>query len=362
MRAASHRPRRIGLTLIELVVVVGIIVILLGIGAAFLPGLQGNQKVQTGVDRIAQWLLIAKNRAKHDGLPTGLRFLLTNNPTADPAPPNGNPYLTVSQFMYVQQPDPLFGDPGASTLVSAFTIPDLPLTNPPTYKQQQAQVLFTNNPDFVGGDAANPLVQAGDYLELFGGGTLYQIASVQPSVLNPADNKTYVALQLNTNPTTLPGAIIPGPNGTTSWRIIRQPRRLPGEDVLTLPQDIVVDLSVMPLPVAPAQVPVPITSWATPRSQNVPARAGSYEILFSPSGGVIGQTAQTGKILLWVRDATVPSPTEGDTPQSMQGNPTLVSIQVRGGFLGTYPVVPNTDAASYPGQFYTDALRGRSGF
>jgi prepilin-type N-terminal cleavage/methylation domain-containing protein len=360
MPAASRLPRRAGFTLVELTVVIGIIVILLAIGAAFLPGLQANQKVQTGVDRVAQWLLIAKNRAKHDGLPTGLRFVVTNTPTAD-APPIGG-YQTVSQFMYVQQPDFLFGDPGVTSPVSAFTVPDLPLTTPPTYNTPQSQVLFTNNPDFIGGDASNPLVQLGDYLELLGGGTLYQILQVTTAV-NPADGKTYVALQLNP---AFPGATVPGAPGTvssgsttspgtTNWRIIRQPRRVPGEDLLTLPQDIFVDLSIMP----PPSPPPPI--WTQRWSQNVPSRGVNVEIMFSPSGGVIAQTAQTGKILLWVRDATVPSPSQGDSPP-LQGNPTLVSIQVRSGFIGTYPVVPNTDPTQYPGQFYTDALRGRSGF
>jgi prepilin-type N-terminal cleavage/methylation domain-containing protein len=356
MRTAPDKPSRPAFTLIEMVVVIGIILVLMVIGAAFLPGIQGNQKVQTGVDRLSQWLLIAKQRAKHDGLPTGLRFILTNNPTADPPPPNGNQYLTVNQFFYVQQPDYMFGDPSAPAPITCFTqsVPSSPPGGPPTFPAQ-FQVLFNNNPDFTGGDASNPLVQAGDYLELFGGGAPYQITgtTIVPFGTPP---QNFAALNLSNQ---FPGVSIP--NLTANWRIIRQPRRVAGEDVLTLPQDVVVDLSVMPIPQSPAPVPNPTASWAQPWSQNVPARAGSFEILFSPSGAVIGQTASSGKVLLWVRDATVPSPSQADAP-TIQGNPSLVSIQVRTGFIGSYPVVPNTASALYPSQFYTAALQGRSGF
>jgi hypothetical protein len=333
---------------VELVVVIGIIVVLLALGAAFLPGLQGNQKVQTGVDRLAQWLLIAKNRAKHDGRPTGLSFVIdADTPTADPTPSGG--YLTASQFFYVQQPDDLVGDAGGS---SCFTLPPPPLRT----------LLFTGNPDFTGGDAGNPLVQPGDYVELFGGGGLLQVGWTGTVTLPGPPAQTYTTLTYNPRYTADLGISVPSP--TTSWRIFRQPRRVPGEDFLTLPQGVVVDLSAMP-PFQPPQGPAQTYT----RSLNVPRRDVTtptnptvyYEILFSPAGDVIGQVVSGGKILLWVRDATVPSPVQGDNPP-MQGNPALVAISVRGGFLGTYPVLPNTDPTQYPNQFYTAARQGRSGF
>jgi type II secretory pathway pseudopilin PulG len=305
------RAKRGAFTLVELVVVIGIMVTLLALGAAFVPGLQGNQKVQNGVDRLAQWLLIAKQRAKHDGLPTGLRFVI------DPSNPT-----QVSQFMYVQQPDPMSGDPavGNSCVMSP--------TNP-------NQLQFSRGVDFIGADASNPLVTVGDYFEPFGG-TPYSIAGATANTLTLNQQIAIVT-------------------PTTDWRILRQPRRVVGEDVLTLPRDVVVDLTT---------IPGTNTTW----SQNVPSRGAVpnttipiYEILFSPSGAVIGQAASAGKILLWVRDATVPSPSQADSP-TIQGNPSLVSIQVRTGFIGSYPVVPNTASASYPSQFYTAALQGRSGF
>ncbi len=332
MRAATHRPRPAGFTLIEMVVVIGIIVILLAIGAAFLPGLQGNQKVQNGVDRLAQWLLIAKNRAKHDGLPTGLLFL-----------PSGT---QVSQFVYVQQPDVMSGDPSVGN--SCYTQPvmvGMQVTYPPSLN-----VLF-NGVDFVGsGNLTDPttwVVRAGDYLELFGGGGPFLVLAVTP----PSGTTTYTTVTLSPRFIGDTGVSVPpsaSGTGSTNWRIIRQPRRVPGEDVLTLPQDVVVDLG-------------PIGTTGSTWSQNVPS---NNQILFSPSGDVIGQSASSGKILLWVRDVNVPSPAQGDP--NMQGNPTLVAISVRGGFLGTYPVLPDvavgTQYYGYPTQFYFAALQGRSGF
>src|SRR5262249_4825354 len=152
------------------------------------------------VDQLSQWLLTAKQRAKRDGVPTGVRLL------QDPS--TG----LFTQLEYVQQPDPYTG--GLCTSVNA--------TN-------SGGVLFSTvtlqlgGVDFEGAattDLTSWLVQAGDYLELNGGGPVYLIQGVKSTQLTLVNTQITIAA--------------PTPN----YRIIRQPRRLPGEDVMTLPQDM----------------------------------------------------------------------------------------------------------------------------
>jgi len=81
-----------------MLVVMGIILILATLGVAYLPKMSDNQKRTRAVDLVSQWLLTAKERAKRDRLPTGVRLLY------DP-----NNLTLVSQLQYVQQPDPITG-------------------------------------------------------------------------------------------------------------------------------------------------------------------------------------------------------------------------------------------------------------
>src|SRR5205807_3440001 len=83
MSGKHSGPGRAAFTLIELLVVMAIIVVLAVLGAVMLPSLFADYGQVRSVDQLTQWLLSARQRAKRDGLPTGLRLLL---PTDD----NGN--------------------------------------------------------------------------------------------------------------------------------------------------------------------------------------------------------------------------------------------------------------------------------
>ena len=140
--------RRPAFTLIELLVVIALILVVTAIGVMAIPSVQ-DRNMQTGADQLQGWLLIAKQRAKREGLPTGLRFDFTNN--------------QATQCVYIQQPDD-YGIPGSSCTVNGTT------------------VTFANGANVNGSTSVVDLnaagVQAGDYLEFYRGGGVYQIASV----------------------------------------------------------------------------------------------------------------------------------------------------------------------------------------
>src|SRR5262249_13601954 len=103
------------------------------------------------------------------------------------------------------------------------------------------------------------------------------------------------------------------------------PRPLLGEDSLFLPADVIIDLSL---------------------SLNVPVRQSYPEILFAPSGAVVGAgTATNDKIVLWVRDGFRDNITDGE--------PVLVLINVLSGKVGAVPVDP--------GNYYSFTTDQRAG-
>ncbi len=281
-------------TLVEMIIVISIMLVLAALGTAFLPKFLDNQYQVRAVDQISQWLLTAKQRAKRDGVPTGVRILF-NSVT-----------LQATQMQYVQQPEPYT----AGVCISV---------NPLSNGRAQFQA---NSVDFVGADpfgggGSFSLIQNGDYLELNGGGPVYVIIGVDSQSLILANTQ----IQLNAP--------------TANYRILRQPRPLLGEDVLSLPQDMIVDNSL--------SNPNDLTSSY---SKNVPARsivgdggrATFYEITFSPTGTVIGQTTPSGKIILWVRNAT--------KPVNDPGAVTLIAVSIRTGFITAHPInisVPTID-------------------
>jgi prepilin-type N-terminal cleavage/methylation domain-containing protein len=312
MSAIRPTRRRGAFTLIELLVVIAIIITLAALAAGFMPNISESQNLTRSVDQLEQWLLTARMRAKRDGLATGLRF------TPDPSNPG-----MFSEMQYIQQPDPLSGGTAiAGGYQGGVCISSAP---PNTGLITFANVDFTNGQP---GLFAEYLVQAGDYLELYNGGGVHLIMSVpSPTMLqlNP----------LSAYDTTLTISV-----PTTNYRILRQPRLLVGESPLQLPNNFVVDgaNTVVTLPNG-TMTPAPPTPPATPLT-NIPFRpvagapnGGYFEILFSPSGAVIGPGASSGKIYFFVRDFT-----QGDATKSG-----IVAVQTRTGFIGAYNISPGND-------------------
>ena len=208
------RTSRKGFTLIELIVVIVILSILSTLVAVYvLPTFQDSKNVVRGVDRITTALLIAKGRALRDQW-RGVRFILVPNaqlPFLLGNPPAGSQLVT--QLQYIERPDPMTGTLSATINANATNI------------------AFTGV-DFIGGADTNDYdlyqVQPNDYLRVEGAN--YLISTVA--------SKTQLTLAAGHTP---PVKI----TAPTPYQIIRQTRPISGENLINLPDNVVVDLGVV---------------------------------------------------------------------------------------------------------------------
>ncbi len=317
--------RREAFTLIELLVVMGILAFLMALTALYFVTVGPNNQTQRGADLLSSWLLTARQQARRDGQPYGLRLV-----------PDGNGYVT--QLQYIQQPDDFA--PTGSVYIGRVESP------PYNIARIQSSVNLTDPSAFP--------VQAGDYFEIYGSGVLrrivnfpntaspvaqdnpaspngiYQLclAPPPPPPANPPYALTdYTGIALPPSPTTL------GPSPPTNYRIIAQPRVVDGEPVLTMPQDVAIDLNSR--------------SWNvySPGGalSNPPVRGRQYEILFGPSGNVIGQGTGMTQIILWVRN-TAKGPND---PDRYLGGAILVTTQTRTGFIAQHSVPGSGDPYAF---------------
>ncbi len=327
-------PGRPAFTLIELLVVIAIILAVSALAAAFMPSVQDSQN------------LVQRHRfagaMAADGQDAGQARRSGHWSSAHR--PHG--------WGYVLFPGPVrpATGPAVGRYLSADTYP-----NPYPGVVQFANVDFT-----LGGlPASEWLVQQGDYLEIPVGGSIYLIRSplLQPpfSPVNtlllgsPFQTPTYyTTLSASSAPPPLTSQTwqstyeqtLSIPTATMNYRIIRQPHPILGESTMQLPGNIAVDLTSKD----PGPPPQNYTN-VMPTSNVGNAGLQTLDILFSPSGAVVGANASLGKIYLLVHDLT-------QQPFD-PGRAGIVTIQSRTGFIGAYDVGP----AGIP---YYYAIAGRS--
>jgi len=249
--------------------------------------------MQYAADRLQGWLLNAKMQAKRDNRPTGIRINFDLNPTS-------STFNTAMSMIYIQQPDD-YAPPN-----STCSGPGNVAVN--NFLQAGNSILVSSQ----GTDLAP--VQQGDYIEFNGVGPVYQIT--QPVQYIPNGN----VFQLSSLTIATSG---PDSGGPTPFRIRRAPRPQPGEEDLTLPDEVVLDLNGNPQ-----------RSQIRPRSV-AGTQVKVYEVLFSPAGNVIGSGTGQTNINLWLTDTN---------DAANNGNRALlITVQVGSGLIGVNSVAPGKD-------------------
>lgn len=350
---ANCRP---GLTLVELIVVVAIIATLVTITALYFPRFQEQEQVNRGADMLQGWLLIAKQQARRDAVPTGLRvkarqIVSPPNLPTDPkgASEVGNTVIILTTDAHDAFPGQLVELSGIAHLPNkgtdlpyngVFTIESVPTptsftcTNataglPPSgggtvtflgifqYIQQpanfaQGQYLgrFNNDPktaEFKHVHFGSPSaeIKAGDYIDILG-----KIRRV-----NAPTGATQ--LSLTSESADLPPETYPdrGPTAPPNYRIIPQPRPIPGEVDLQMPDGVGLSIA---------------------DSRSLPVRWVNslrvIEVVFGPAGSVIGEGSGSGQAIFWVRHYA----------PNINGK-TLITVQPRTGFIAAHPVASGGD-------------------
>jgi prepilin-type N-terminal cleavage/methylation domain-containing protein len=286
------RRKRAGFTLIELLVVMLIIVILASMIVLFWPTMMEQQRAAEGGTLLQSWLNIAKQRALRDQAPRGVRLYF-------------NPALSnvITEGQYIELPDDFTG---GTVQTAGATL---------------NQVVVAGIDLYGGFGASAPLlwpVQPGtDYLEILGTGQVHLITAITQLTAAPTFQVT-LASNLPTS------AAMPTPN----YRIIRAPRVM-GDEKLIFPPNVGIDFNTF------AAFPPPVG----PPAPAINTIDNSVDILFAPSGNIIGSQAALDFIALWVRDfnqGSVASP-----PASFfLGEPTIITVYTRSGFVAAHPPAP----------------------
>jgi hypothetical protein len=327
--------------LIELLTVIAILAVLATLAIAFLPNAASSERESRGAVQLHGWLNIAKQKALRDQAPRGLRLWVAASPgaivTGNTPVPGG-----VTDCQYIEQPDdyavgmvqsglpnPPPSPNSGYTMLNCLQFSGADLTNgfSATTTIDTTQQLTSNQRNRTDVKEKFWTVQPGDYVEFFGSGLMHQIIQVGvPDNSNPAVGKMpFVVIQ--------PPLPFPITSPTKSYRIVRSPRPV-GEEMLKMPEGTLIDLSTN----AHLGNPLPMVD------PNSGAPGTFVDILFAPSGQVVSRGVTTGNINLWVR---APNNDASKALDPFQGAPTIVSIFVNTGFVGSYsPSVPPTDPYS----------------
>jgi prepilin-type N-terminal cleavage/methylation domain-containing protein len=318
-RRTPTSPRH-GLTLVELLVVIGIIAGLAALLVVVFPRLQDSQRASKGADIVQGQLFIAKQMALRDQLPRGVRLISTG---AQPG--------FFDQLQLIEQP------PAYSTGVipTSQIITTATSTWPQDPNTGWFIVPFGKDPitgalaDFSGGT-----VKAGDYLDL--GAAIDSYTVTTP----PVPGAMHLIMKVQVTPPqvwvlTQPQVAYTGSPFPAYYRIIRSPRALTGEAPVALPNGIVVDAPSTSAMYASLQVK---------QGSLIPADTdGNFEVLFDPTGKVLRASGTQGKVVLWVKDVS------GNTFDADQ---TLVAVYTRTGLITAQPVNLNPNINNGAPNFY----------
>jgi prepilin-type N-terminal cleavage/methylation domain-containing protein len=247
--------KRTAMTLVELLVVMAIIVIFTAITAAFYPANQADRELSRFSSTVQSALLSARNRAKAERLPTGIRFY------ADPNSPT-----KVGSVVLIQKPAPLDG----------LSFGGVGVTETPA---NSGVFLVTFATPLVSG-TGDKILTGGDYIVLNTGETARFSGNVGTNQmqLDSLNTNTGFVSKLQTNP--------------QGYKIFRGAIDLSGDTPFELSNIIEIQIPStlrFPLPSSFTQASFFPPQPLAPAPANPPLY---FEIIFNPDGSLNNSTSE----------------------------------------------------------------------
>lgn len=338
--------RRAGFTLVELLVVTGVVLVLMTLAVAFVPRTMEQQRVSRAASQLQGWLALSRQWALRDQAPRGLRLTFAR-PT-NPANPSDPTFYRVTTLQYIEQPDDW--RPGGNAVITTTgtgggAVQWVSSSSPGTVMSGTTLNLIppTVTPNFSGGFSAafpawDPLapIQGGDFLEI-GGGSAARLGRIvnDPNATNTSGMPTPIVPTPTSVTVNITGL---GALTTSDFRVVRGARVRTGEAPLQLPEDTAIDVFTNK---------PNIYNSPLPASSNTP---NSVDILFNPFGGVVTNGVPGNDLHLWVVDTSVNGPYQftfqpspggpipiDPAPPVFDGQQLLVTIGLRSGFVSVQP-------------------------
>lgn len=330
----QHARNRTGVTLVELLVVMSILVALTALALMILPTFTNNTASLAGTAEVQSTLRNAQSMAASTRLPRGVRLIPTVNQSVGgvPNPPPNNFPTICTEMQYLEVPP--------MTIITTAQVQFVYLLEDGKQGSGQPVGTVLSRHCIITG------LNADQQAQVTVGATLVLPALGYWSRINKLLPNNEVALDVYPD-TSLGAASPPPPNNpgviyqTTTFGISGPPVPLLGEPTVVLPKNIGIDL------------------WVS--SPACGSTGQYYDIVFAPNGQTISTygtpqlSANTG-IYLWVRDYTksdmVPnnqSPWAFDPNKFLRGGEQYI-VGIRNGYVGTAPVIW-PDNSSGPGTY-----------